>query len=155
MPKPSLAADQQPASAAKALRDLGENLALARQRRKESLRAWASRMAVSVPTLIRMEKGDPSVGMGVYATALWLMGRAPLCPTWPSQRKTCMRWSKTLKRCVNARNACHESRWRRSELAAPARNIENILSRFIRHFQPSQLWRLIQKWVGVFLRNSA
>ena len=30
---------------------------------------------MSVPTLIRMEKGDPSVGMGVYATALWLMGR--------------------------------------------------------------------------------
>jgi hypothetical protein len=23
-----------------------------------------------------MEKGDPSVSMGVYATALWLMGRA-------------------------------------------------------------------------------
>ena len=75
MPKPSLAADQLPASAGKALRDLGENLALARQRRKESLRAWASRMAVSVPTLIRMEKGDPSVSMGVYLTALWLIGR--------------------------------------------------------------------------------
>jgi hypothetical protein len=80
MPKPSLAADQLPASAGKALRDLGENLALARQRRKESLRAWASRMAVSVPTLIRMEKGDPSVGMGVYATALWLMGRHAALP---------------------------------------------------------------------------
>jgi len=34
------------------------------------LRASANRMAVSVPTLIRMEKGDPSVGMGGYATAL-------------------------------------------------------------------------------------
>jgi hypothetical protein len=75
MSKSSQAADQLPASAAKALKDLGENLALARQRRKESLRAWANRMAVSVPTLMRMEKGDPSVGMGVYATALWLMGR--------------------------------------------------------------------------------
>jgi hypothetical protein len=80
MPKPSLAADQLPASAARALVDLGENLVLARQRRKESLRAWASRMAVSVPTLIRMEKGDPSVGMGVYATALWLMGRHAALP---------------------------------------------------------------------------
>jgi hypothetical protein len=80
MPKPSFAADHLPASAAKALRDLGENLALARQRRKESLRAWASRMAVSVPTLIRMEKGDPSVGMGVYATAIWLMGRHAALP---------------------------------------------------------------------------
>lgn len=54
MPKPATAAEHLPASAAKALRDLGENLALARQRRKESLRAWASRMAVSVPTLISM-----------------------------------------------------------------------------------------------------
>lgn len=80
MPKPSLAADQLPASAAKALKDLGENLALARQRRKESLRAWAARMTVSVPTLIRMEKGDPSVGMGVYITALWLMGRHTALP---------------------------------------------------------------------------
>jgi transcriptional regulator with XRE-family HTH domain len=80
MPKPSSAADQLPASAAKALRDLGENLALARQRRKESQRTWASRMSVSVPTLIRMEKGDPSVGMGVYATALWLMGRHAALP---------------------------------------------------------------------------
>ena len=80
MSKTSLATDPLPASAAKALRDLGENLALARQRRKESLRAWASRMGVSVPTLIRMEKGDPSVGMGVYATALWLMGRHAALP---------------------------------------------------------------------------
>ena len=75
MPKPSLASDLLPAAAAKALRGLGENLSLARQRRSESLRAWATRMGVSVPTLMRMEQGDPSVGMGVYATALWLIGR--------------------------------------------------------------------------------
>lgn len=80
MPKPSNATDALPATAAKALRDLGENLSLARQRRKESLRTWAGRMSVSVPTLMRMEKGDPSVGMGVYATALWLMGRHAALP---------------------------------------------------------------------------
>ena len=59
------------------LRELGENLAIARKRRRESLKAWAQRIGVSEPTLMRMEKGDPSVSMGVYATALWLMGRAP------------------------------------------------------------------------------
>ena len=80
MSKPAHATEILPAAVARALKDLGENLALARQRRKESLRAWASRMAVSVPTLIRMEKGDPSVGMGVYATALWLMGRHAALP---------------------------------------------------------------------------
>lgn len=56
---------------------LGENLAIARKRRREPLKAWAQRIGVSEPTLMRMEKGDPSVSMGVYATALWLMGRAP------------------------------------------------------------------------------
>jgi transcriptional regulator with XRE-family HTH domain len=58
------------------LRALGENLAIARKRRRESLKSWAQRIGVSEPTLIRMEKGDASVSMGVYATALWLMGRS-------------------------------------------------------------------------------
>lgn len=75
MPKASAAAEQLPSSVFRALHDLGAHLALARQRRGESMRARAARMGVSVPTLVRMEKGDPAVGMGVYATALWLMGR--------------------------------------------------------------------------------
>jgi hypothetical protein len=33
-------------------------------------------MGVSIPTLIRMERGDPGVGAGIYATALWLIGRS-------------------------------------------------------------------------------
>jgi hypothetical protein len=37
-------------------------------------------LGVSVPTLIRMERGDPGVGMGIYATALWLIGRANALP---------------------------------------------------------------------------
>lgn len=59
----------------RSLKELGENLALARKRRNESLRSWAIRMNVSVPTLMRMEKGDPKVDMGVYLTALWLIDR--------------------------------------------------------------------------------
>ena len=62
------------------LRELGENLAIARKRRREPLKAWAQRIGVSEPTLARMEKGDPSVSMGVYATAVWLMGRASALP---------------------------------------------------------------------------
>ena len=57
-----------------ALYELGENLSLARQRRDESLRSWSLKMNVSVPTLVRMEKGDPSVGMNAYAAALGLLG---------------------------------------------------------------------------------
>ena len=80
MSKAAAAADFLPAAVARALADLGANLALARQRRHESQRAWASRLGVSVPTLIRMERGDPAVGMGVYASALWLMGRHKALP---------------------------------------------------------------------------
>jgi transcriptional regulator with XRE-family HTH domain len=65
-----------PPAAAQALKDLGENLAIARTRRRESQRAWAKRLGVSIPTLIRMERGDPGVGAGIYVTALWLIGRA-------------------------------------------------------------------------------
>jgi len=74
MPKTPKALLTIPPAAAQALRALGENLAIARTRRRESQRAWAKRLGVSVPTLIRMERGDPSVGAGIYATGLWLMG---------------------------------------------------------------------------------
>jgi transcriptional regulator with XRE-family HTH domain len=80
MSKPAAAAEFLPAAVDRALKDLGANLALARQRRNETQRSWATRLSVSVPTLIRMEHGDPSVGMGVYATALWLMGRHAALP---------------------------------------------------------------------------
>ncbi len=76
MPKSSLVSQTLPPVARTALRQLGAHLAVARKRRKESQRAWALRIGVSVPTLIRMEQGDAAVGMGVYASALWLMGRA-------------------------------------------------------------------------------
>jgi hypothetical protein len=65
-----------PPEAGSALARLGEHLQLARLRRRESQREWAWRIGVSVPTLIRMERGDPGVGVGIYATALWMMGRA-------------------------------------------------------------------------------
>ena len=38
-----------PPAVVAALRGLGENLAIARIRRKESQRAWAKRLGVSVP----------------------------------------------------------------------------------------------------------
>jgi hypothetical protein len=80
MPKIPQALLTLPPAAAAALRSLGENLAIARVRRRESQRAWSQRLGVSVPTLIRMERGDPGVGAGIYATALWLMGRVNALP---------------------------------------------------------------------------
>ena len=76
MSKRSGAIESMPSAVLVQLRELGENLAVARKRRREPLKAWAQRIGVSDPTLMRMEKGDPSVSMAVYATALWLMGRS-------------------------------------------------------------------------------
>ena len=76
MSKRSPAIDAMPSAVLVHLRLLGENLAIARKRRREPLKSWAQRIGVSEPTLMRMEKGDPSVSMGVYATALWLIGRS-------------------------------------------------------------------------------
>ncbi len=75
MSKVSTPVAARPFQVTQALQNLGEHLALARVRRGESQRDWAARIGVSAPTLIRMERGDVGVAMGVYATALWLMGR--------------------------------------------------------------------------------
>ena len=75
MPKTARALLQLPPATAAAIGKLGADLAVARLRRKESLRTWASRMGVSVPTLQRLEAGDPSVAIGIVATALWLIKR--------------------------------------------------------------------------------
>jgi hypothetical protein len=75
MPKTARALQQLPPATQATLEKLGADLAVARLRRKESLKTWASRMGVSVPTLQRLEAGDPGVGIGIVATALWLIQR--------------------------------------------------------------------------------
>ncbi|CAN7770454.1 XRE family transcriptional regulator [Variovorax sp. LjRoot290] len=75
MPRRSDAVDSLPSAVARALTRLGADLATARKRRKQSLRSWATRLNVSVPTLVKLEKGDPTVSAGVYATALWMIQR--------------------------------------------------------------------------------
>src|SRR5258706_8033990 len=75
MPKTALALLQLPPTTAVAIEKLGADVAVARLRRKESLKTWAKRMGVSVPTLQRLEAGDTSVAIGIVATALWLIKR--------------------------------------------------------------------------------
>ena len=75
MPRTARALLQLPPATARAIEKLGADLAVARLRRKESLKTWAQRMGVSVPTLQRLEAGDPGVGIGIVATALWLIQR--------------------------------------------------------------------------------
>jgi len=75
MPKTSRALQQLPPATLRAIEKLGADLAVARLRRKESLKTWAKRMGVTVPTLQRLEAGDPSVSIGIVATGLWLILR--------------------------------------------------------------------------------
>lgn len=80
MSKTKTLAEALPPAAVKALKELGDNIAIARVRRREPQRAWAERIGISVPTYVRMEKGDPSVSIAAYAAALWLMGRVQVLP---------------------------------------------------------------------------
>lgn len=75
MPKTARALLQLPPATVSALEKLGADLAVARLRRKESLKTWAKRMGISIATLQRLEAGDPSISIGIMATALWLINR--------------------------------------------------------------------------------
>lgn len=75
MPKTARALLQLPPATSGAIEKLGADLAVARLRRKESLRSWAQRMGVTVSTLQRLEAGDPAVSIGIVASALWLIQR--------------------------------------------------------------------------------
>ncbi|WP_422649864.1 helix-turn-helix domain-containing protein [Cupriavidus sp. H18C1] len=75
MPRKASTVATLPGPVARSLKVLGANLRIARKRRNETMMAFAERMQVSVPTLRKMENGDPTVSMAVYAMALWLIGR--------------------------------------------------------------------------------
>lgn len=63
-----------PLKTRKALRQLGSDLRDARKRRRLPTAVVAERAQISLPTLRRVEKGDASVSLGVYATVLWVLG---------------------------------------------------------------------------------
>lgn len=56
------------------LRKLGSDIREARLRRRIQTAVMADRVQISRPTLWKLEKGDPSVGIGAYATALYVLG---------------------------------------------------------------------------------
>ena len=58
------------------LKALGTRLRFERLRRNESQQVFAARIGVSIPTLYRMEAGDPKVQLGYWAAALDVLGRA-------------------------------------------------------------------------------
>ena len=48
----------------------------ARRRRRIPVAIAAQRASISRTTLVKIEKGDPGVAMGIYATVLFVMGMA-------------------------------------------------------------------------------
>jgi transcriptional regulator with XRE-family HTH domain len=58
----------------KALLKLGSDLRDARIRRRISMSLMAERAMISRTTLTKVEKGDPSVAFGIYATVIFVLG---------------------------------------------------------------------------------
>jgi transcriptional regulator with XRE-family HTH domain len=56
------------------LKDMGENLKLARKRRKLSTQQVAERANIARSTLWLVEQGAPSVAIGIYMQVLFVLG---------------------------------------------------------------------------------
>lgn len=61
-------------SGAKILKVLGENLRMARLRRRISAQQLSERANISRSTLWMMEKGSPAVAIGAYCQVLFVLG---------------------------------------------------------------------------------
>jgi transcriptional regulator with XRE-family HTH domain len=58
-----------------ALVQLGRQLLARRLERNERQSDFAARLGVSIPTLRKLEQGDPNVAIGTWVDAVWLLGR--------------------------------------------------------------------------------
>ncbi len=58
----------------RALRKLGGDIHDARRRRRIPAAVMAERASISRTTLVKVEKGDPGVSIGIYATVLFVLG---------------------------------------------------------------------------------
>jgi DNA-binding XRE family transcriptional regulator len=63
-----------PSKAKEALAQLGEQLRMARKRRQWTIAELARKIGVSSPTIIALEKGEPTVSVGVLVSTLWTLG---------------------------------------------------------------------------------
>src|SRR5580692_7803358 len=65
-----------PVPVIRALRKLGQDIRDARRRRRIPAAIMAERASISRMTLNKVEKGDPGVSLGKYATVLFALGLA-------------------------------------------------------------------------------
>jgi DNA-binding XRE family transcriptional regulator len=66
--------DVLPPKVRRSLTKFGADLALARRKRHVTTAMMSERLGVAKSTYVRVEKGDPTVSMGVYAMALFVLG---------------------------------------------------------------------------------
>ena len=66
--------DVLPTQVRRSLTKFGGDIAVARRKRKLTVAMMAERLGVSQGTYLRVEKGNPSVSLGIYAMALFALG---------------------------------------------------------------------------------
>ena len=74
MTKKSIAITATPIFLKKSLQILGKNIQTARKRRRMTQRELADRIMCSLPTIGRLESGDPGISLSILAQALWVFG---------------------------------------------------------------------------------
>jgi transcriptional regulator with XRE-family HTH domain len=62
-----------PLSVRRALKKLGADISVARRRRAISMALMAERAFTTRPTLLKIERGDPGVSLGIYASVLFVL----------------------------------------------------------------------------------
>ena len=72
--QPSKTMTALPLPVQRALRKLGRDIGDARKRRRITMQLMAERAMTTRQTIARLEKGDPGVSMGFYATVLFILG---------------------------------------------------------------------------------
>ncbi len=86
----------------KCLYRLGRQLRELRLERNDRQSDFAARLGVSIPTLRKLERGDPTVAIGTWVDAVWLVGRleqltkvleprSSLFDQWEAQHKSATR----------------------------------------------------------------
>jgi DNA-binding XRE family transcriptional regulator len=66
--------DLLPSRVRRSIRELGRGINIARRRRKLTAEMMAQRIGVSRQTYRRVESGDPTVSMGTYLMAMFVLG---------------------------------------------------------------------------------
>ncbi len=74
MPRPLQITDTAPLAVRNGARRIGERVALARKRRRLTLRELAAKAGISYDTARAVEAGHLQTGLGAYLAVLWAMG---------------------------------------------------------------------------------